>query len=105
MELTLGLKDLMYIGTTVTSVTVVISMLRNRVEKLEERMKTHNSTLFKKDASLNLINTDSCKVHRAEIDKELEKNASVSEKALAEIQKVNINIIKIAAHMKVDLEE
>lgn len=116
MELTLGLKDIIYISVYVVTIASLIFGFRGRIKRLEERMGTHNSTLFKKDASLNLVTTEvckehrvtgekNCKEHRDEVTKILDKSALVVKEVFDKLEKVNINIVKIATHMKVDVDE
>ncbi len=116
MELTLGLKDIIYIGVYVVSVASLVFTFRNRLSNIEDRLKTHNSTLFKKDASLNLVSTSTCKehrekgekvceIHKAETAAELSKTANIAKEMFHKLEKLNINVVKIAVHMEVDVDE
>ena len=105
MKFALELKDLIYIIINVMSIVTVMLAFRNRIKNLEEFKALVKSVLFQNDATLNLINRQTCKDHRDNVYKMIRREAAITHKAFESIDLVNANIIKIALHMGLEPEE
>ena len=120
MKFAFGAKDIIYlvvfVVTYIVSIVTVVVTLRNKIKNLEDAVHLAKSVLFQKDATLNLISVETCKLNRdvihsqirreaASADKTFEKIEKAADKAEIKMDKIDTNILKIAFHMGVEVKE
>lgn len=100
MEFTL--RDAIYIGTYIVSISGIIFGLKFRISKNEASTQTLNKIVFKEKGGLNVVTTEVCKQHRDTIHKSIRQEAAITRKAFEQIRCLNQNIIKIMMHMQLE---
>jgi hypothetical protein len=95
MDVTFTLRDVIYIGTYVASLSVVVASMRARIKALEDKLRTVNRVVFQERGGLSVIQPEDCKQYRKEMDR--------SAKELSDRLKcVEQNIVRIMIHMKLE---
>ena len=89
------LRDLMYIGVYVATVTGVMVRFKNQIQRLEKSMGTINRVIFLERGGLNVVTKDDCSSHRDTIQEQ-------TQDAVDQIHCVNQNVVRIMRAM--DLE-
>ena len=93
MEFTL--KDLVYIGIYVATVTGLIAKFRYRISRVEDSTRTINRVVFMERGGLNVITKVECEKSQANLRQH-------SQDALNQISIINQNIVKIMMDMNLE---
>lgn len=96
------LRDALYIGTYVSSITGLLISFKFRLKKTEDSYATIANVIFLDKGGLNIVTNDTCKGHRDQIHTSIRREASITNEAFRQISCLNKNIVKMMVHMKLE---
>lgn len=98
----MGVKDAIWALIYVVSFATVWNTYKNKLSNLEATLVLMKKVIYQKSGVLNLIDSQTCREHRATFKADLTKVENASELLNEKLDKINENVLIIMVHLNID---